>query len=325
VITRTAAILATAVAIVAGALALPSAHATTPFLGAAHGAAVHYSVQDSADGGAVHRIAGTVFHTACTASTVVLLQHGLSYMGDAWNVNGYSVVRALTDAGYDVVTIDKLGYRNSPLPDGRKINVAAYADIAHQVLRQLHRRYAHTVIGGHSAGGEESELEAGLYRDVDALLVLGYSHFPSPQILSDVGTGDDPRALTSPTGYEYFLGTPEHRATMFFSADADPAVVAADRTAAQLTPSGEMLSISPQPSRAVLSVGRAPVFLQLASLDRLFPASYIDEEALLFGTKVTKDVVPADGHTFMLHRNGRDASRRMAQWLRHQSGTPSCA
>jgi len=313
------------VALLVVAIGAPSASAGSG-LRAVRGTKVAFEVTNSADNNAAYRVVGTLHRARCRATSVVLLQHGLSYTGDAWNIDGYSVARALTDAGYDVVAIDKLGYRRSPLADGRKVNVLAYGDMAHQIVQKLRGRYQHVALGGHSAGGEESENAAALYGGVDALLVLAYDHIPSAQVVSDVVTGDDPRALTSTNGYEYFLGTPQHRAEMFFSGDAERRVVAADMRAAQLTPSGEMLSISPQPSGKFLSLITAPVFLQLAALDRLFPAADIDREALLFtSTKVTTDVVPADGHTFMLHRNGVAAALRMAKWLRSQPGTPGCS
>src|SRR5437879_1013520 len=216
-------------------------------LRAVGGTRVAFEVHNSADNNRAYRVVGTLYRARCRATSVVLLQHGLSYTGDAWNVDGYSVARALTEAGYDVVAIDKLGYRRSPLADGRKVNVLAYGDMAHQIVQTLRGRYQHVAIGGHSAGGEESENAAALYGGVDALLVLAYDHIPSVQVVSDVVTGDDPRALTSSDGYEYFLGTPQHRAEMFFSGDAAPRVVAADMRAAQPPPGGERVSISPPP------------------------------------------------------------------------------
>ena len=153
---------------------------------------------------------------------------------------------------------------------------------------------------------------------------MGYTHFPSVEIYTDFITGDIPRALQD--DYEYFLGTPEHRADMFFTADADPAVVTADRDAAVPTPSGEILTIGPQPSRAVLPLISVPVLLQLADGDRLFPVAQAQLEAALFlgSPSVTVDRVPAAGHTFMLHPSGRAAAERMAAWLQAQPSTPAC-
>ena len=180
------------------------------------------------------------------------------------------------------------------------------------------------VIAGHSAGAEASTLEAGLYRDVDALIAMGYHHLPSVQIYSDFLTGDIPRALLD--DYEYFLGTPEHRAEMFYTADADPAVVAADTAAAVPTPSGEILTIGNQPSQLVMGLIDVPVLLQLADGDRLFPLAQaaLEPARFLLSPSVTVDEVPSAGHTFMLHPTGPPAAARAGAWLRAQSGTPAC-
>jgi dienelactone hydrolase len=113
---------------------------------------------------------------------------------------------------------------------------------------------------------------------------------------------------------------------MFYTANADPAVVAVDTKAAVLTPSGEILSSGTQPSKLVMSRVRAPVFLQLADYDRLFPIQFAAAEKALFMSAplVTLDTVPGDGHTYMLHRNGLAAADRMAAWLRSLKNTPAC-
>ncbi|HEX9765178.1 MAG TPA: alpha/beta hydrolase family protein [Nitriliruptorales bacterium] len=273
----------------------------------------------------------------CEATSVVLLQHGLSYTSEAWDVPGYSTARILADAGYAVVAIDRLGYGRSVLDNGYNVSTVAYPDMAHQVVLELREEFDQVAIGGHSAGGEASETEAALFGDVDALMVLGYHHYPSSRIVQDFFTGDYPRAALS--DYEYFLGTPEHRAEMFFTEHADPAVVAADAEAAVLTPSGEILSIGPQPSRYVHFLTPVPVFLQMASHDRLFPLDYPVDEALpdvtidlrpvlpstfVGAESVTLDEVPDAGHTFMLHPTGPAAAERMIAWLQDVAGVAPC-
>ena len=283
-----------------------------------------FDVTNLSELGAAHQLHGYRIDPACKATTVVLLQHGLSYTSEAWDFPGYSWARALAAHGYAVVAIDRLGYGQSKLADGRNVSVEAYGDMAHQVVLQLHKEFAHVVVGGHSAGAEAAEEEAGLYGGVDALVTLAYHPYPSPQLLEDFFTGDYPRALSS--DYEYFLGTPKHRADMFFTADADPAVVAADQVAAVPTPSGEILTIGPQPSREIAALVKVPVFLQLAAGDRLFPASYASLAAALFvgAPSVTTDIVADAGHTFMLHPSGRAAVEGLAAWLAAQKGTPPC-
>lgn len=45
----------------------------------------------------------------CEASTAVVLQHGLSYTKEVWDIPGYSVAVPLARAGYTTVAIDRLG------------------------------------------------------------------------------------------------------------------------------------------------------------------------------------------------------------------------
>ncbi|WP_434042669.1 MULTISPECIES: alpha/beta hydrolase [Sorangium] len=263
----------------------------------------------------------------CAATSVVLLLHGLSYGAEAWDFSpeqGYSYARTLADAGYTVVAIDRLGYGASTLDDGYRATVDVHAEFAHQIVQQLRGEFAHVAIGGHSAGAEISELEAGLFNDVDALIAMGYHQFPSTRFLVDFATGDIPRALRS--DYEYFLGTPSHRAQMFYTAAAEPWVVAADTAAAHLTPSGEILTITLQPSRVLAPFVRVPVLLQLADGDRLFPAAFAPLAAASFihSPSVTLDTVRQAGHTYMLHRSGPAAGERIAGWLRGRPETPSC-
>lgn len=268
-------------------------------------------------------IRGTLSQPECSADTVVLLQHGLSYTRRAWDRPGYSVVQPLVDAGFDVVAIDRLGYGASTLPDGYNVSSESHASNTRQIVDTLRTTYGydHVVIGGHSAGSETSTLAAGLFGAGDAVLALGYHHFPSQQIATDFITGDLVRAAQD--DYEYFLGTPEHRAGMFYTAAADPAVIADDTANAVLTPSGEIFSIGKQPSRSVLSQVKVPVFLQLGDSDALFPVEFADEEAALFTqAPVTVDVVPAAGHTFMLHPTGPAGTGRMAAWVEERF--PGC-
>lgn len=276
-------------------------------------------------------IHGTIYEPECEATGVVVLQHGLSYTRGAWNFEGYSVVEPILDAGFAVVIIDRLGYAESVLENGYNVSSEAHASNASQIVAQLRDDFDQVALGGHSAGAEASLLATGLaslpgstLAKPDAVLGLGYHHFPSPQIVQDFFTGDYIRAAQD--DYEYFLGTPEHRAWMFFTGEADPQVVAADADAAVLTPSGEVFSIGKQPSRYVVAAIDVPVFLQFGDSDRLFEADFIDEEAALFvsAPSLAVDVVEGSGHTFMLHPEGIAGSQRLAQWLKTGSGLASC-
>jgi pimeloyl-ACP methyl ester carboxylesterase len=286
---------------------------------------VEFTVKNAAEQGAARQIAGYRYDTFCNSPTVVVLMHGLSYTKESWDFPGYSVAQKLAEAGYAVVAIDRLGYGESKLDDGYHVTHEAHADMARQVVEQLRGQgFAHVVLGGHSAGAGTTELEAGLYGGVDAIMALGWHHRPSNQLGQDFFTGDYLRAAQD--DYEYFLGTPQHRAEMFYTASADPAVVAADTGAAVPTPSGEIFSIGKQPSRLVVGNIKVPVFLQFGDSDRLFEAQYAQMHAEEFrsAASVTVDVVKDAGHTFMLTKNGLAGTDRMVEWLRTRSGAPSC-
>lgn len=277
------------------------------------------------DGGE-YTLAGYRVDPTCQADTAVLLQHGLSYTGEAWDVPDYSYARILAEAGYATFATDRLGYGGSVLEDGRNVSTLAHADMAAQMATQLADEFDHVVLAGHSAGGETVITATGVFgAPVDALVPMGYTTDPDPVFLAtDWITGDQVRALQD--DYEYFLGTPEHRAEMFYTDDADPDVIAADTEAAVLTPSGEVQTITFQPSRIGSALVDVPVFIQLAEHDRLFPSDFADLWAAQFvsSPSVTVDIVAGTGHTYMLHHAGPAAAVRIADWLSDTAGLEGC-
>jgi len=286
---------------------------------------VEFMVKNPDEGGEARKIVGFRMDTFCSSPTAVLLLHGLSYTKESWDFPGYSVARKIAEAGYAVFAVDRLGYGESKLASGYRVTHEGYADMAHQMVEQLRAQgFQHVVLAGHSAGAGTTELEAGLYGAVDAIMALGWHHRPSNQLGQDFFTGDYLRAAED--DYEYFLGTPAHRAEMFYTATASPAVVEADTAAAVETPSGEIFSIGKQPSRLVVGQIKVPVFLQFGDSDRLFEVEYAKMHAEEFrsSVSVTVDVVPDAGHTFMLTKNGRAGTDRMVSWLLSRPETPSC-
>ena len=286
---------------------------------------VEFTVKNPAENGASRQLVGYRYDTYCNSPTAILLMHGLSYTKEAWDVPGYSVAQKLAEAGYAVIAVDRLGYGESKLPDGYDVTHEAYADMAHQLVDQLRAAgFSHVVLAGHSAGAGTTELEAGLYGGVDAIMSMGWHHRPSNQLGQDFFTGDYLRAAQH--DYDYFLGTPEHRAEMFYNSDADPAVVAADTAAAVPTPSGEIFSIGKQPSRLVVGNIKVPVFLQFGDSDKLFEVQYATQHAAEFrsSVSVTVDIVKDAGHTFMLTPGGKVGLDHMVDWLRTRPETPSC-
>jgi pimeloyl-ACP methyl ester carboxylesterase len=240
----------------------------------------------------------------CTSS-VLLALHGLSYGQWAWDFpypGNYSVARALAEGGYATLAVDLLGYGESHKedPDGYTLTVEAYAAMTAQIIEQI-RAGTYTVgastagqafgkVGllGHSAGSEISELTAALYPElVDALIATAYTHEPfvNNDWLVREWSQDNIRALMD--DYEEFEQGVRAQ-DMYYLPNADEDVVALDNLMANLTPSGEVLSIGLQPSRFLLPTINKPLLLLLAEKDELFPGSFGESEMLWFATAPTR-------------------------------------
>jgi pimeloyl-ACP methyl ester carboxylesterase len=282
--------------------------------------------------GTVH-VAGTLFEpSASVPKTAVLLVHGLSYGQWAWDFpfNGYqySVARPLARAGYAALAIDLPGYGASAHPgDGHADTVYYYADVVAAIGRQLRSMgFSKVVVLGHSAGTEVAELAVIFHPGVfDAVVATSYTHQPSMAIVSEFYTGDIPRALTA--GYEYFVGTPAGRTAAFYTGSFDPAVPPLDTAMANLTPSGEILSIGipPQPSRLLTPTIKVPMLFVLGDKDSLFPVANdpvpllnnVQLELLQFPGSADKSVIIAHdaGHAFFLERSAPQTLAAEIAWL----------
>lgn len=89
-------------------------------------------------------------------------------------------------AGYSTVSVDRLGTGQSSKPLSGAVTAAAEADAMHQVVTALRRgsagtrSYSKVVIGGHSLGSTVTNTEASTYRDVDAVLLTGFTNNYNP-------------------------------------------------------------------------------------------------------------------------------------------------
>lgn len=283
------------------------------------------------------------------AHSVILAMHGLSYGKWAWDFplhpELYSVAEAMANRGYAMVAVDELGYgssagEGSPAhPNGYTLTVEGYGEMAAQIAGQLRTgaytaaaptAFRHVGLIGHSAGSEIVELAAGFHPGIaDLLIATGYSHEPfvnNKWLQREWIPGDNVRALQD--DYEYFETNPTIRKhDMYNLALADSAVVALDNKMANLTPSGEILSINPQPSRFVMGLIRIPVLLVMGGKDELFPARFGDKELALFALALDKTllVAPEDGHVFMLQTDAQATFGRIADWLDARNAVfPKC-
>ncbi len=305
---------------------------------------VSFLVTNPLDPLTVYTVTGTLIRPAGCSSSVLLAVHGLSYGKWAWDFplepETYSVAQSLAERGYALLAIDKLGYGDSAgegapdHPNGYTLTVEGYAEMTGQIARQLRggtyqaaspARFEHVGLIGHSAGTEIVELTAGLYPGLaDVLIATGYTHEPfvnNQWLLRQWVPGDNVHALQD--DYVYFESGPATRAADFYTSMSDPDVIALDNALANPTPSGEIFSISLQPSRFLLPLVQVPVMLVLAEDDELFPARFGQSELLHFALASDKTlyVVPGAGHAFMLHTNAPATNDAIADWLDARTAT----
>jgi len=311
---------------------------------------VEFVVNNPLEPGIPRTLRGDLFLPAGGADcdSVQLMLAGFSYGKWVWDLPGrpdYSYARAMAGAGYPVVTLDLLGYGASDRPTtGRHVSTTAYAEMVHQVVAQLRggsyqggpqRAFAQVVIGGHSAGAEVARLEAGTYGDVDGLVVTAMGNNVTPEardafvsvnvpmaVASDYVDpffGDDGRWLDF--GYRYPMPPQDEYAAPTVddpeSRAADPDIMALDRALSDRVPSGQLLSMVPAPSAAVIDRIRVPVLLAFAEWDEIVPVTEAATEPSRYSgsADVTAVIVAGAGHTFTLHHSREKAVTAVRRWL----------
>ncbi len=201
---------------------------------------------------------------AADAPAVALLVHGTNTGEWIWrlDVEGRNYVHELAARGHASVTIDRLGYGSSDIPEGFASCSGAHADIAHQVVERLRAgdytveggdppSFDTVVLGGHSSGALVAESVAASFGGVDGLLLTGWAAVgitddTNRRFLTAYRTclegGEEHRAPGDPRGYVHFDPTLEDFTEGGLGPHADPAVVAEVEGLWGRNPCGVMVS-----------------------------------------------------------------------------------
>jgi alpha-beta hydrolase superfamily lysophospholipase len=183
--------------------------------------------------------------TLCTpsrgprADAVDVLVHGGMYNREYWNwpvdPQIHSYVQRTVDAGRAAFFYDRFGVGQSSRPArGSDADFDADVNGLHQVIQWLRPSYDEVNVVGHSLGSVIAIDEAGRWNDADRLVVTGLTHghglgfltlpaaiWPAaldPLFIGDIGLLDG----------GYVTTRPGERARLFYSAAADPDVIAYD-------------------------------------------------------------------------------------------------
>lgn len=260
--------------------------------------------------------------TGSAAATATLYLHEYGF-DDFWHfrsVPGVDYAGAMARAGHVSVTIDRLGYDDSPRPDGNAICIGAQADMAHQIVGQLRagsylpegiapRAFQHVVLGGHSVGAVIGELEAYAFRDVDALMLFGHTDGDYSPASLQVGFRQSGACRQGgdggPAPNYAFFGTPEESRDLGYR-NADPAVVQAQMALRHRDPCGDVSSLVSTVASNRNRVGeiKVPVLLLYGRNDATLAPGAADRQSRAYTG--SRDVSTASfddaGHALVLER-----------------------
>jgi pimeloyl-ACP methyl ester carboxylesterase len=273
---------------------------------------------------------------AISAATLYL--HGLGLGEWFWNFQPVpSVNYALQQAraGHVSVTVDRLGYGASGRPDGNQSCIGSQADVAHQIVQALKhgsyaigagkpKKYKRVALAGHSAAGEISILEAYSYKDVNALVVVGFSFSNLPAANIAFGNqrnvcqaGGLPPATVGAPNYALFGQTPtEFQQAMFHSATKpvrDAAVPLHNPD-----PCGDNLSLTDAINQQAAGARKIkiPAVVICGANDYLYAPFGCDAQAERFAGKDKRSIsIGNAGHALPLEATAKTFRNKLGSWL----------
>jgi pimeloyl-ACP methyl ester carboxylesterase len=269
---------------------------------------------------------------------VTVYLHGLGLGEWFWSFKpvksvDYAVQQAR--AGHVSVTVDRIGYGASSHPDGNQSCIGSQADVAHQIVQALKNgsysvgvgkavSYRRVALAGHSAAGEIVILEAYSYRDVDALVIVGFSFSNLPA--GNVAFGNE-RNVCQAGGitagpeaaphYALFGQTPaEFQAAMFHSATT--AVRDAATPLHNPDPCGDNLSLTDALNKQAPGARtiKVPAVVLCGANDALYAPYGCVAQAQRFASKDKRSIIIRNaGHALPLEKPAKAFRDRLGSWL----------
>lgn len=296
-----------------------------------------------------------VYVELCTATTnsssydqsVELLVPGMTYDHNYWDFPGfggkYSYVRHANASGHATLSYDRMGTGKSSHPPSFLVGANSNSWVAHQLVQKLRNgeigttgsapKFESVIATGHSYGSGFVWLEASKYKDVDAVILSGLTHYlrydtiiqkvlpsliPAPLDPKFAGTTVDMSNLTTRPGTRY--------QDYFFPGKVDKAVVEQDERLKQTITAAEAAQIPP-----IYGVNldiRVPVLLAGGGKDSLFCGSevydctnateMVNAEKPHLGPQVPSvdGYVEADsGHSMNLSVNAEEWFAKANEWV----------
>jgi pimeloyl-ACP methyl ester carboxylesterase len=274
-----------------------------------------------------------------------VLTPGATYDSSYWNwpqdPGLYSYVDKTLQAGRATFDYDRVGTGKSSHPPSAEIVISAEAYVLHQIVTWLRGSmgYGQVNLIGHSLGSVISIAEAGLYQDVSRVVVTGLLHVPN------VGVGFvttleslmypallDPQFIGVRLSPGYLTTLPGDRGKDFYSAAADPAVIAYDEAHKDVVPLADLASLAtswalPPGLNASDSI-TAPVLVVIGQRDAIFcadppvldcsqPTELLASEAPYYtgAPSLVIGSIADTGHDIALHPSADQSFGLISQWI----------
>lgn len=287
----------------------------------------------------------TMHGTLCTppggARTVQVLVPGGTYNSSYWDIQYEpelrSYRRAMNDAGYATLAIDRYGTGRSSIPPSALLTTITEADAVHQVIEMLRSgargpRFDKVIVGGHSFGAGVAIVEAATFDDVDGVLVTGLAH------RVNVGGAIPVFAMTLPvvldpkfsrTGHDagYITTLPDTRYTLFhqpgprvagaIAYDEATKDTSVDTQALDLFALAVILPYSRLIDDPVMiALGQDPVFCGLLATDCSSGEGIKRTESLYYSSAADLDAYALHGygHAINYAPNARDYFAAVIDW-----------
>lgn len=274
------------------------------------------------------------------STQVDILVHGATYNRTYWdwsvNPFQYSYAKKTLLAGRSTFAYDRLGAGSSSRPLSALITLNSEAYILHQINDWLRttESFPQVNVVGHSYGSYIAGVEAAQYNDVNRLVLTGYLHADGEGVPEAV-TSIYP-ALLDPQfalgGYDpgYLTTVPGARGSIFYSASANPLVVAYDEAhkdvvSATLFADGQALIHTPAALNSTNQI-LAPTMVVNGELDRLYcglalnctnHAAVTANEVPYYtnAASLTVKTVGSTGHNLALHPGASLSFLSINNWI----------
>lgn len=283
--------------------------------------------------------------------TVTLYIHGAAISGDnMWRMRpsgdvSFDFAWQMARLGHASVSVELVGYGGSVAsehPEGTLVCQGSQADVINQIVDGLKTgtyaaagmrnapAFERVGLAGISYGVQFAQPSAYSFRNIDALIVMGYAEppIPTPEVTGAIGLwvsrcappGERKYGAGGPQGYHSF---PARLLPEAMFNDPDPAAVAEFVRLRERDPCGQASSFGARAAADAQHLDEitVPVLLAFGARDELFGQPGPQLHLMRFAGSADRRLLlfPDAGHVFFLEKQRATWLRMIAGWLRVHS------